>query len=174
MCACTRLLQLAHVSCESGRAGLLPWPQIWALTRKAVAHCGSRKRHKVPRAGGDEPVWMILSVSTLYKHSPYNIYAGWKSTRNMKYCKKNWTNNFWILYICRHVVLFVHSFERFKDPCITRQGPRFSIRMVIGIFYSDTLVIGILVLTLSICPTQPIFTNTETAMLSKCTWNQLQ
>ena len=36
----------------------------------------------------------------------------------------------------------------------TRQGPRFSIRMVVGIFYSD------------ICPTQPIFTNTETAMLS--------
>ena len=123
MCACTRLLQLAHVSCDSGRAGLLPWPQIWALTRKAVAHCGSHKRHKVPRAGEDEPVWMILSVSTLYKHSPYNIYAGWKSTRNMKYCKKNWTNNFWILYICRHVVLFVHSFERYKVHVLLDRAP---------------------------------------------------
>ena len=36
------------------------------------------------------------------------------------------------------------------------QGPCFSIRMVMGSF----------VLMLSICPTQPIFTNTETAVLS--------
>ena len=55
--------------------------------------------------------------------------------------KKNWTNKFWILYIYRHVVLFVHSFERYKDPCITRQGQRFSIRMVIGIFCSDTVTV---------------------------------
>ena len=42
---------------------------------------------------------------------------------------------------------------------ICRQGPRFSMRMVIKIFCSDTVL-------LSICQTQQIFTNIERAMLT--------
>ena len=101
-CALRKVHWLAHV-CVHLHASSPTCPrELWLWPSRAAAlasnlsvnkkggrpHCGSRKRHKVPRAGGDEPVWMILSVSAFYKHSPYNIYAGWKSTRNMKYCKR--------------------------------------------------------------------------------------
>ena len=121
----------------------LQTPNIWWCHSSSLrSQCPS-----ISWAGGH---WVICNVGlflnrTLQAGPQWGLQNTWFHRRKGRQCKsaEDTEGNFWRV---RRMASVLGKFEgangRMTSPAISSgQGPRFSIRMVIGIFYSDTVFV---------------------------------